>query len=104
MVVFWPDFRGASGAGRPGMHFEETALDGAWLIAPEPIRDQRGFFARSFCVEEFAAHGLETRFVQHSMSYSRKRHTLRGIHFQRAPHAETKIVSCVQGAIYDVIV
>jgi len=86
------------------MRFEETALKGAWLVAPEPICDERGFFARSFCVEEFAAHGLETAFVQHSLSFSHKRHTLRGLHFQRAPHAEAKIVSCIQGAIFDVIV
>ena len=86
------------------MRFEETVLKGAWLIAPEPIWDDRGFFVRSFCVDEFGAHGLETRYVQHSLSYSRKRHTLRGIHFQRPPHAEVKVVSCVQGAILDVIV
>lgn len=86
------------------MRFEETTLKDAWLVAPVPIDDDRGFFARSFCVDEFDARGLETRFVQHSMSYSRKRHTLRGVHFQRAPHAEVKIVSCIQGAIFDVIV
>jgi dTDP-4-dehydrorhamnose 3,5-epimerase len=87
-----------------GMRFEQTALKDARVIVPEPIRDDRGFFARSFCIEEFAAHGLETKFVQHSTSFSRRRHTLRGIHFQRAPHAETKVVSCIQGAIFDVIV
>jgi dTDP-4-dehydrorhamnose 3,5-epimerase len=87
-----------------GMRFEETALKGAWLVAPEPIHDDRGFFARSFCIKEFGARGLETRFVQHSLSFSLKRHTLRGVHFQRAPHAEVKIVSCVQGAIFDVVV
>jgi dTDP-4-dehydrorhamnose 3,5-epimerase len=86
------------------MRFKETALKDAWVIAPEPVRDDRGFFARSFCVEEFGARGLETRFVQHSLSFSRKRHTLRGIHFQRAPHAEVKVVSCIHGAIFDVIV
>jgi len=86
------------------MRFEETVLKGAWLVAPEPVHDERGFFARSFCVQEFGARGLETKFVQHSMSFSRTRHTLRGIHFQRAPYAEVKIVSCIQGAIFDVIV
>lgn len=86
------------------MRFEETPLKGAWVIEPQPIHDDRGFFARSFCVEEFGAHGLENRFVQHSISFSRKRHTLRGIHFQRAPHSEVKVVSCIQGAIFDVIV
>jgi dTDP-4-dehydrorhamnose 3,5-epimerase len=89
---------------RAGMRFEETVLKGAWLIAPEPVHDDRGFFARSFCVDEFGVRGLETKFVQHSLSFSWKRHTLRGIHFQRQPHAEVKIVSCIQGAIYDVIV
>jgi dTDP-4-dehydrorhamnose 3,5-epimerase len=74
------------------------------VVTPEPINDDRGFFARSFCVKEFGEHGLETAFVQHSLSFSRKRHTLRGIHFQRAPHAEVKVVSCIQGAIFDVIV
>lgn len=89
---------------RAGMRFEETVLKGAWLVAPEPIHDDRGFFARSFCVEEFGQRGLETKFVQHSLSFSRKRYTLRGIHFQRPPHAEVKVVSCSQGAIFDVIV
>jgi len=63
------------------MRFEETVLKGAWLVAPEPVHDDRGFFARSFCVQEFGARKLETKFVQHSISFSRKRHTLRGIHF-----------------------
>ncbi|MGN6467508.1 MAG: dTDP-4-dehydrorhamnose 3,5-epimerase [Rhizobiaceae bacterium] len=86
------------------MRFEATALEDAWVIAPEPITDERGFFARSFCIEEFAARGLETKFVQHSISFSHSRHTLRGVHFQRPPHAEVKVVSCLQGAIFDVIV
>jgi dTDP-4-dehydrorhamnose 3,5-epimerase len=86
------------------MRFEKTPLQDAWLIVPEPIEDERGFFARNFCTEEFSARGLETRFVQHSMSFSGRRHTLRGLHFQREPHAETKLVSCVEGAIFDVIV
>jgi dTDP-4-dehydrorhamnose 3,5-epimerase len=86
------------------MHFEKTQFDGAWLIVPEPVRDERGFFARTFCVRELAAHGLETAFVQHSASVSLKRGTLRGMHFQREPHGEVKIVTCVSGAILDVIV
>jgi dTDP-4-dehydrorhamnose 3,5-epimerase len=86
------------------MRFGMTGLEGAWLIDQEPARDERGAFARTFCVREFAAHGLETNFVQHSMSTSTRRHTLRGMHFQREPHAEVKLVSCVRGAIYDVIV
>ena len=86
------------------MHFVETNLSGAWLIGAEPTRDHRGFFARTFCAREFARHGLETSFVQHSTSYSSHKRTLRGMHFQRAPHAEVKIVRCLKGAIWDVII
>lgn len=86
------------------MRFSPTTLDGAWLIEPEPIRDERGFFARTFCAAEYAAHGLETCFVQHSTSQSVLRGTLRGMHFQRSPHAEVKVVSCLKGAIWDVII
>jgi dTDP-4-dehydrorhamnose 3,5-epimerase len=86
------------------MEFRPTRFEDAWLITPEPKRDERGFFARTFCVREFAAHGLETCFVQHSTSYSARKGTLRGMHFQRPPHAEVKVVSCLQGAIWDVIV
>lgn len=86
------------------MRFIEAGIDGAFIVEPEPIRDERGFFARSFCVGEFSAHGLATAFVQHSISYSARRHTLRGLHFQRPPHAEIKLVSCVAGAVLDVIV
>jgi len=86
------------------MHFRETQLNDAWLIEPEPHVDERGFFSRTFCVHEFAEHDLETHFVQHSVSYSRHRGTLRGMHFQRAPHEEVKVVSCRVGAIWDVII
>jgi dTDP-4-dehydrorhamnose 3,5-epimerase len=86
------------------MRFVETKLAGAVVVDPEPILDNRGFFARSFCEREFAAHGLETRFPQHSISYNARKGTLRGMHFQRAPHAETKLVRCSAGAIFDVIV
>ena len=86
------------------MQFEETKLHGAWLIEPVPARDHRGFFARTFCTLEFAEHGLTTRFVQHNTSYSTAQGTLRGMHFQRAPHAEVKVVSCLRGAIWDVII
>src|SRR6476659_309029 len=86
------------------MRFERTELDGAWLIGLEPASDQRGFFSRTFCTREFAEHGLKTVFVQHSTSYSTKRGTIRGMHFQRDPAAEVKVVNCVRGAIYDVIV
>lgn len=86
------------------MHFQETELRGAWLVELTPIRDERGFFSRTFCTQEFASHGLWTRFEQHSISYSRQKGTVRGLHFQRSPYAEVKIVSCQKGAIWDVIV
>lgn len=86
------------------MRFDPTNLSGACLVVPEPVGDERGFFARTFCVRELAEHGLETEFVQHSASVSLKRGTLRGMHFQREPHGEAKIVTCVKGAIFDVIV
>jgi dTDP-4-dehydrorhamnose 3,5-epimerase len=86
------------------MRFSGTELEGAWLIEPVPLRDERGFFARTFCAAEYAAHGLETQFVQHSTSHSTVRGTLRGMHFQREPQAEVKVVSCLKGAILDVII
>jgi dTDP-4-dehydrorhamnose 3,5-epimerase len=86
------------------MRFLETSLDGARLIELEPVSDERGFFSRSFCVKEFAAQGLQVNFVQHSLSYSAARGTLRGMHFQTAPHSEVKVVNCISGAIWDVII
>jgi dTDP-4-dehydrorhamnose 3,5-epimerase len=86
------------------MRFIETIFAEAWLMEPEPIRDERGYFSRTFCARAFAERGLETQFVQHSRSFSAHKGTLRGMHYQTAPHTEVKIVSCVAGAIYDVIV
>jgi dTDP-4-dehydrorhamnose 3,5-epimerase len=86
------------------MRFEQMQLKGAWIVDPVPAEDERGWFARTFCVREFADLGLETRFVQHSTSLSRRARTLRGLHFQEEPHGEVKIVSCAHGAIFDVIV
>lgn len=86
------------------MRFIETDLAGAWIVEPERLEDERGYFARTFCREEFAANGLETDFVQASVSYNQRRGTLRGMHFQVVPHAETKVVTCTRGAIFDVIV
>jgi dTDP-4-dehydrorhamnose 3,5-epimerase len=86
------------------MKFRELGIGGVWLIEPELVTDERGGFARIFCRDEFAAHGLPTAFVQSSISYNRHRHTLRGMHLQRAPHAETKLVRCTAGAILDVVV
>jgi len=86
------------------MLFQTTTLEGAWLIQLEPARDSRGFFARTFCVEDFAAHGLETSYPQHSISFSERKGTLRGMHYQREPHNEVKLVRCIKGAIWDVII
>jgi dTDP-4-dehydrorhamnose 3,5-epimerase len=86
------------------MEITPTELTGACLITPVRKYDERGFFARTFCSDELATHGLETEFVQHSISQSRTRATIRGLHFQKHPHAETKIVRCLRGAIWDVIV
>lgn len=86
------------------MRFEPTPLDGAYLVLLEPHADERGFFARSFCEQEFAAHGLVNRFVQDNIAFNRRRHTLRGLHYQADPHAEVKTVRCTRGAIHDVIV
>jgi dTDP-4-dehydrorhamnose 3,5-epimerase len=86
------------------VQFHPTALCDVWLIHLEPVRDDRGFFARTFCVEEFAAHGLETNYPQHSVSFSARKGTLRGMHYQREPHSEVKLVRCLQGAIWDVII
>jgi dTDP-4-dehydrorhamnose 3,5-epimerase len=84
--------------------FDLTTLSDARLISLEPAHDSRGFFARTFCVEEFAIHGLETNYPQHSISFSAHRGTIRGMHYQREPHSEVKLVRCVKGAIWDVII
>lgn len=86
------------------MRFVETKLPGAWLIEPEPIADNRGHFMRTFCAREFADRGLETAFPQHSLSFTTAKGSIRGMHFQRAPHTEVKIVSCAKGALWDVII
>jgi dTDP-4-dehydrorhamnose 3,5-epimerase len=84
--------------------FKATKLEGAILIEPERREDERGYFARTFCEREFAEHGLCSRFVQCNTSFNRRKGTLRGMHFQAAPHEEAKLVSCTRGAIYDVII
>jgi dTDP-4-dehydrorhamnose 3,5-epimerase len=86
------------------MQFHTTALEGAWLIQLEHRRDSRGFFARTFCAQEFATHGLETSYPQHSISFSARRGTVRGMHYQREPHSEVKLVRCLKGSIWDVII
>jgi dTDP-4-dehydrorhamnose 3,5-epimerase len=85
------------------MVFTETKLKGAFLLEPEFLRDERGFFARTYCRHEFEACGLTTVFVQDNISFNHKRGTLRGMHYQVEPHAEAKLVRCTMGAIYDVI-
>jgi dTDP-4-dehydrorhamnose 3,5-epimerase len=85
------------------MIFTETPLPGAYLIDLEKRGDARGFFARAFCRNEFAEHGLEGDFVQINSSLSVERGTLRGLHYQLAPAAEVKLVRCLAGALYDVI-
>lgn len=85
------------------MIFTETPLPGAYLIDLEKRGDERGFFARAFCQNEFAARGLATRFVQVNESLSAQRGTLRGMHYQLAPKAETKLVRCIRGRLHDVI-
>jgi dTDP-4-dehydrorhamnose 3,5-epimerase len=84
------------------MRFRETTLPGLWLIEPEPVADERGHFARAWCARDLAAQGLESAFVQSSVSYNRRRGTLRGLHYQAPPHGEAKLVRCIQGAIFDV--
>ena len=86
------------------MIFHATKLPGAFLIELERKEDERGFFARAWCENEFAEHHLEGKIVQCNISFNKKRGTLRGMHFQSHPHAETKVIRCTRGSIYDVIV
>lgn len=86
------------------MIFTETELPGAFVIELEPIEDPRGFFARVWSEDEFAERGLETRIAQCSVSLNRRRGTVRGMHFQRSPHEEVKVVRCTRGGLHDVIV
>lgn len=86
------------------MNFTETALKGAWIIDLQRFDDERGFFARSFCRDEFATRGLKTAVTQCNISYNKAKGTLRGMHFQLPPKAEAKLVRCTRGEIYDVII
>jgi dTDP-4-dehydrorhamnose 3,5-epimerase len=86
------------------MIFRETELGGAFVVAAEPVEDERGFFARVFDAKEFGARGLDARLAQSSISYNERAGTLRGLHYQREPHAEAKLVRVTQGGVYDVIV
>ena len=84
------------------MIFKELEIPGVFLITMEPFEDERGYFSRTFCQREFSDHGLVGDFVQCNVSYNLKRGTLRGMHWQLDPYAETKLVSCLRGSIYDV--
>lgn len=86
------------------MLFCETKLPRVFEIQLEPHRDERGFFARTWCQKEFEAHGLNPRLVQCNISFNIRKGTLRGMHYQALPHAEAKLVRCTRGAIYDVVV
>ena len=86
------------------MIFREAAIPGVYLIEIEPRQDERGLFARTWCAREFADHGLDPRLVQCSVSFNSQAGTLRGMHYQIAPHAEAKLVRCTRGALFDVVV
>jgi len=86
------------------MKFLPIALEGAWLVEIEPVADERGFFARTWCAEEFRERGLNPQWAQCGRSFNKRRGTLRGMHYQEQPHAEVKLVRCSSGAIFDVIV
>ncbi len=86
------------------MKFIKTQLSGLYVVELDVLADERGSFARSFCVHEFQAHGLESAVAQCNISFNAKAGTLRGLHFQVAPHEESKLVRCTRGAIYDVAV
>jgi dTDP-4-dehydrorhamnose 3,5-epimerase len=86
------------------MKFLETKLKGAYVIEIEPIFDNRGFFARSWCQQEFSDRGLNPNLVQCNISFNTKKGTLRGMHYQAKPHEEAKLVRCTKGSIYDVII
>ncbi len=86
------------------MIFTETKLKGAFVIEIEPIEDERGYFARSFCQKEFEKHGLNPCIAQCNISFNKKKGTLRGMHYQVEPYPEAKLVRCIMGSIYDVII
>jgi len=84
--------------------FEQTTIPGALVMHPEPVRDERGFFARTWCRREFEEWGLCVEFAQSGIAYNLRSGTVRGLHLQRPPHAEAKLVRCTAGALYDVLV
>lgn len=86
------------------MIFQEAKLKGSYLIEPERLTDERGFFARTWCQQEFQKYGINPKLVQCNISFNKKKGTLRGMHYQIAPYEEAKLVRCTMGAIYDVII
>ena len=86
------------------MKFTETKLKGAYVIEVEPLADERGFFARSWCQKEFAEHDLNANLVQCNISFNLKKGTLRGMHYQAKPYQEAKLIRCTRGAIYQVVI
>lgn len=86
------------------MKFIATSLADAWVIEPDRLEDERGYFARTFCRDEFVSHGLNPELVQCNVSYNAKKGTLRGMHYQLHPHEEAKLVRCTRGMIFDVII
>ena len=85
------------------MKFTPLPLSGAYLIELEPHNDERGYFARTFCAEEFQKHGLATNFIQMNTSFNKKKGQIRGMHYQEPPYEETKVVRCTLGSVYDVM-
>lgn len=86
------------------MKFLETPIQGVYIIEPELLSDQRGFFARIYCQQEFLDHGLNPNFVQDSISFNKKKGTLRGMHYQKKPFEEDKVIRCTKGTIFDVVI
>jgi dTDP-4-dehydrorhamnose 3,5-epimerase len=86
------------------MRFQSVGVPGAWTVDPEPYVDERGRFMRAWCADEFAAHGIHFVPVQANMGHSHRAGTLRGLHYQLAPHLEAKLVRCTKGAVFDVLV
>ncbi len=86
------------------MIFHESHIPSVFTIEPKLLGDDRGFFARAFCANEYLEHGLESKFVQCNLSFNKERGTTRGLHFQKSPHEEVKVVRCTKGAIFDVAV
>ena len=86
------------------MIFAETTLKDAYIVKPEKHEDERGYFARAFCENEFESKGFKLHMVQSNIGFSHKRGTIRGLHYQVYPHAEVKLISCISGRIFDVII